>query len=173
MEPQLQAVMNALKIALQTERDGYRFYQEAATKTEDPSGKEMFERLARDEFIHERMVNERIVALKEKGQWNKVSKDEWRRSKMPVVKSPIFSREEIENNVSRYTYEISALRLAYLIEKDAATFYTQAAENIDFPEAEEMFRELAKWEKSHQDILQKEYEFLSDQFKTNMGFAPF
>ena len=72
-----------------------------------------------------------------------------------------------------YPSALSALRMAYLIEKDAADFYARAAERVDDPNAKRMFRDLAEWEKGHLRLLEGEYNYLLDQFHNTMGFAPF
>jgi rubrerythrin len=63
--------------------------------------------------------------------------------------------------------------MATLIEKDAVAFYTRAAEATPDPQGRAMFWELADMERLHQDILENEYNALFDQFKLQMGFAPF
>jgi rubrerythrin len=87
--------------------------------------------------------------------------------------APIFSRERVEQNVVAYTSDLSALRVAYLIEKDAVDFYTNAAEQTGDPNGQRMFLDLAGMERRHLDLLEGEYNFLRGEFQTAMGFAPF
>ena len=87
--------------------------------------------------------------------------------------APIFSRERVEQNVVAYTSDLSALRMAFLIEKDAVDFYTRAAEQTDDPNGRRMFLDLVKMEQGHLDLLEGEYNFLRGQFQTAMGFSPF
>ena len=68
---------------------------------------------------------------------------------------------------------MSALRLAYLIEKDAIDFYTRAAGQTDDANGRSMFQDLAEMERGHLNLLEGEYRFLLEQFQTTMGFAPF
>ena len=46
------AHVEALQIALDTEKKGYRFYKIAAKSTSDPEGRQVFEHLAKDEIEH-------------------------------------------------------------------------------------------------------------------------
>jgi len=163
----------ALKVAIQTERDGYQFYQEAASRTRDPGGKELFTTLANDEIVHERILKERLETLESEGGWEAVAEQQLPPSSLPAEGIPIFSRERVQQNVGEYTYELSALRMAYLIEKDAVAFYTRAAEETDDPAGKAMFEQLVGMERTHQRVLEEEYRFLAGQFKTEMGFAPF
>jgi rubrerythrin len=83
------------------------------------------------------------------------------------------SRERVEQNVVAYTSDLSALRVAYLIEKDAVDFYRRAARETDDPNGKRIFLDLVKMEEGHLALLQGEYDFLRGQFQTAMGFAPF
>lgn len=161
----------ALRLAIQTERDGRAFYQEAAERTHDPQGRELFRRLAEDETAHERILQERLQALQAGSGWGET--ESLPASALPPEGIPVFSRERVRQDVGQYTYELSALRLAYLIEQDAVDFYTRAAEAMDDPAGKAMFRQLADMERMHRRILEDEYRFLADQFKVRMGFAPF
>jgi rubrerythrin len=63
--------------------------------------------------------------------------------------------------------------MAYLIEKNAVAFYTKAARETEDTVGSAMYQDLAKWEGTHQRVLEREYQFLANRFKLDMGFAPF
>lgn len=163
------ATLAALEMAIQTEIDGYSFYQKFAKQTEDPDARAMFERLAQDEVKHLELLRGTKAGLEERGEWA----DYEGLSTEPFEGAPIFSRERVAQNVMAYTSDLSALRMAYLIEKDAVDFYTRAAEGTDDPNGQLMFQDLIKMEKAHLDLLEGEYDFLRGQFQSAMGFAPF
>jgi rubrerythrin len=158
-----------LQVGIQTEIDGYHFYTQFAARTQDPKAKEMFERLAHDEVMHLELLRNNKARLEDSGQWVEHVTME---AGSPEG-APIFSRERVAANVVDYTSDLSALRLAYLIEKDAADFYERAADQTDDPNGQRMFRDLAHWERGHLKILESEYRFLLEQFHSTMGFAPF
>jgi rubrerythrin len=165
----MDAVLTALQMAIQTEIDGVNFYQKFASQTHDPDARAMFERLAHDEVIHLELLQNTRAMLEESGEWA-----EYRGVELPKIEAaPIFSRERVEQNVVEYTSDLSALRVAYLIEKDAMDFYTHAAEQTEDANGKRMFADLAKMEQGHLNLLQGEYDFLRGQFQTAMGFAPF
>jgi rubrerythrin len=165
----LQAALAALEVGIQTEIDGHQFYTQFAARTKDPQAKGMFERLARDEVMHLDLLRNNKAMLEDSGQWaGHVAMEAG-----GLEGAPIFSRERVAANVVGYTSDLSALRLAYLIEKDAVDFYRRAAEQIDDPNGQRMFRDLARWEQGHLDMLESEYRFLREQFHSAMGFAPF
>jgi rubrerythrin len=166
---ELDATLVAFQMAIQTEIDGHNFYQRFAQWTEDPKAKEMFQRLANDEIMHLELLRNTKAMLEESGEWAA-----YRGMKLdPIEGAPIFSRDRVEKNLVAYASELSALRVAYLIEKDAVDFYTQAADKTDDPAGKRMFRDLAEMERGHLHLLESEYEFLKGQFQMTMGFAPF
>jgi rubrerythrin len=160
-------------MAMGVEQNGYRFYRRAAEETNDPQGKALFNRLAEDEVAHERIIRTRLEALEREGAWTAVADDEWP-DEIPFADGkPIFSRERLEAEVHDYMSELTALRMAYLIENSAVAFYTKAARETGDAVGRAMYEDLASWERSHQRVLEQEYQFLANQFKLDMGFAPF
>jgi rubrerythrin len=163
------AALAALQMAIQTEIDGYGFYVKFAEQTEDPDARVMFERLAQDETMHLELLRGVKAELEENGEWI-----EYKGLPSPPVEgAPIFSRERVEQNIVAYTSDLSALRVAYLIEKDAVDFYRRAALETDDPNGKRMYLDLVSMEESHLALLQGEYDVLRSQFQTAMGFAPF
>ena len=166
---ELDASLAALQMAIQTEIDGYTFYQSFAERTKDPNARVVFERLAQDEVMHLELLQNTKAMLEENGQWTEFSGFEFGSTEG----APIFSRERVKQNVVAYTSDLSALRMAFLIEKDAVDFYSRAAEQTDDPNGRRMFLDLAKMEREHLDLLEGEYNFMRGQFQTAMGFSPF
>jgi rubrerythrin len=166
---EMDPMLAALQMAIQTEIDGHNFYQEFAQRTVDPRARAMFERLAQDEIMHLELLRNTKAMLEESGVWA-----EYRGVALESKQgAPIFSRDRVQQNIVAYTSDLSALRVAYLIEKDAVDFYTQAASSTDDLNGQRMFRDLAKMEKGHLALLEGEYNFLREQFHSAMGFAPF
>lgn len=165
----LDATLAALQMAIQTEIDGYSFYQKFARQTTDPGAQAMFERLAEDEVMHLELLRNTKAILEESGQWAEYQGV----TLEPIKGAPIFSRQRVEQNVVAYTSDLSALRMAYLIEKDAVDFYKRAAQETTDPDGKRMFLDLVEMEQGHLDLLEGEYSFLRGQFQTAMGFAPF
>lgn len=165
----LDATLAAIQMAIQTEIDGYNFYHRFAEQTQDPNARSMFQRLAREEVIHLELLRNNKAMLEDSGDWVKYQ------GVLPdaVEGAPIFSRERVEQNIVAYASDLSALRVAYLIEKDAVDFYTRAARQTDDPNGKRVFLELARMEQGHLELLQGEYDFLRGQLQMAMGFAPF
>jgi len=166
--PEADAALAALQMAIQTEIDGYNFYQRFA-ESADSRTREMFERLARDEMMHLELLQSTKAVLEERGEWA-----EYKGLSLEAFEgAPIFSRERVEQNIVDRTSEMSALRMAYLIERDAVVFYKQASKRTKDPNGQRMFLDLAEMEQRHLDLLEGEYQVLREQLQAAMGFAPF
>ncbi|RMG03233.1 MAG: rubrerythrin [Nitrospirae bacterium] len=59
----------AIKIALDMETEGYKYYQEAAEKAEDPKEKTLFEVLSKEEERHYQILNNTYSFLEDTGNW--------------------------------------------------------------------------------------------------------
>ena len=172
-DAELESALLALDVAIQTEKDGREFYKRAAENTTDGGGKVLFTSLADDELEHLGLLESQRQALAKEGHWQPGSDAEWRERPARVEGAPVFSRAALAENVNAYTSDLSALRMAFLIEKDAVAFYTKAAANTEDPGTKEMYQRLVEMEKEHQRILEEEYEALANEFWSTMGFEPF
>lgn len=169
----LQSALLALDVAIQTEKDGREFYKRAAENTADPGGKVLFTSLADDELEHLGLLESQRQALAKEGHWQPGSDAERRERPARVEGAPVFSRAALAENVNAYTSDLSALRMAFLIEKDAVAFYTKAAAKTEDPNGKEIYERLVEMEREHRRILEEEYNALGREFWGTMGFEPF
>lgn len=169
MKTNLRAALFALDMAMQTERDGRAFYLNAAASTQNEQGRALFTRIADEELKHLTMLESRRKTLAEKGEWLPFGE----RSHKSAPATPIFAKPLSEGELNAHTSDLSALRVAYLLEKDAVDFYTRAAAQTEDAKGKRMYEYLVKMEQAHQDALETEYRLLSEQFKSMMGFSPF
>jgi rubrerythrin len=169
----LKSALVALDVAIQTEKDGREFYQRAARKTRDEGGRVLFASLADDELEHLDILETQRESLSEQGRW--LSPAETEEQMRPSISegAPIFSRKALGDKVNEYTSDLSALRMALLLEKDAVAFYTSAAQQTEDIGGRAMYQRLVEMEKEHQRILDEEYGALAKEFWSTMGFEPF
>jgi rubrerythrin len=59
----------AIRIAMEMEQEGYRYYKEAAEKTTDPTEKKLFEVLMKEEERHYQLLNNTYSFLEDTGNW--------------------------------------------------------------------------------------------------------
>ena len=65
-----QSDMDVLIKASEDAEKARRYYEEMSEKTDDPMGKEMFKKLAEEEKIHARVLNDQLYSLTNKGIWS-------------------------------------------------------------------------------------------------------
>ena len=62
--------MDALKIAIKEEKKAMAYYRSMAELTKDPRGKDMYKRLANEETLHEKILNDQFYSLANTGIWS-------------------------------------------------------------------------------------------------------
>jgi rubrerythrin len=62
--------MDALKIAVQEEKKAEAFYRSMAELTSDARGRDMYKRLANEEALHEKVLNDQYYSLHNTGIWS-------------------------------------------------------------------------------------------------------
>jgi len=62
--------MDALKIAIREEKKAQAYYRSMAELTKDPRGKDMYKRLADEEALHEKILNDQYYSLHNTGVWS-------------------------------------------------------------------------------------------------------
>lgn len=154
-----EAAIVALQKALDLEQRGQAFYQEAATRTVNETGREMYRSLADDEVLHAKMVERQIEALAKGKGWQ-----------VPGVAiegavdldSPLFPEGEVElaEAVQPDASDRDALLFALKIENDSFDLYQRQAKAATDPNARQMYEYLAAAERNHFDLLMTNYESL-------------
>lgn len=153
----IENVKDAIKTAIQMEKDGYSFYQKASAQTSSDMGRTVFKSLAADELLHlevfEKLFNE------------KVGKDEWYdlvNTSKKYVDIPIFPKDlEKVEGANPDTSEIDALRIAMDSEQRAIEYYTEIRENISDDEVNKIIDEIINQEKNHYNILEGEFHHIN------------
>ena len=62
--------MDALKIAIREEKKAQGYYRSMAELARDPRGKDMYRRLADEEALHEKVLNDQYYSLHNTGIWS-------------------------------------------------------------------------------------------------------
>ena len=149
--------IKALRSAIGVEDNGLMTFLQFARKTKDVTGKNMFIRLAIDEYEHRRILDEQLKKLLEGQGWEKVDVP---KSEIEKVAPTVREKQQRTKGESGLE-EIDALNTALDLEKKAADFFREKAEQIDEPEAKELFIRLAEWEDSHFDLIQAELDAIN------------
>jgi rubrerythrin len=62
--------MDALKIAIREEKKAQAYYRSMAELAKDPRGKDMYKRLANEEALHEKVLNDQFYSVQNTGLWS-------------------------------------------------------------------------------------------------------
>jgi rubrerythrin len=152
--------------AIELEKDGYKFYNEAAKKTTDAKGKAIFEQLAKDEIEHEKVLAAEFESLQKTGQFFQHQQTQLAKIYKPWNRPKIFSADsEAKNRIKANTTDLEAIRIAIQNEKKAVDFFAQARESSQEPLAKKLYTRLTAEEESHVVLLEGEYDYLA-----NAGF---
>lgn len=136
--------MEEIKIALQLERDGYKYYKKAAELCKNSYGKKMFEKLARDEIQHLEKFKEiaqKIFGKIEEGEGKHLD---------------IFEKIDFSTKAGEY----ASLDHAIKFEERAYEYFKKAAENAKDTKIKKLFEEIAEEEKMHMELLEAERGYL-------------
>ena len=157
MASEVESALKALEEAKCLEQEGQAFYRQAAEKTKDETGKEIFLSLVKDEAMHQRLIQRQIDHLSAEGNWLKMPETE---GEVCDLSESIFpkGREGLEKAVKADTTETEALIMALEFESKGYDMYRRAAEAASDPAAREMYEFLATQERAHFDLLMTNYE---------------
>ncbi len=151
------AHVEALQVALDTEKKGYMFYKVAAKSSKDPKGQEVFEHLACDEIEHMGVIATIFESLTNNEPWmtyeEAVAKyGETPKEKIIFPDVPVEAQEDFD--------DLRALEEALDFEKKAVEFYTKQAKETDEEKAKAFYQSLIEIEESHVTIIQAELDSL-------------
>ena len=146
---------DALRIAVATERSGLEFYSRAASLANDPRGREVFQRLAEDEKHHLGTLEQRYAEL--------IATDPTLESRPTFLffkgaAQGIFAEgaEKLRSGVD----DLQALLIGIRCERDSHKFFKKYGDRFEDSEGKQIFLEFAEEERTHRDLLIKEYRDL-------------
>jgi len=153
----IENMKDAIKTAIQMEKDGYSFYQKAAAQTSSDMGRIVFKSLAADELLHlevfEKLFDEQIG----KEEWNELVSTSSKYADVPIFPKDL---QRIEG-ANPDTNEIDALRIAMDSEQRAIEWYSKIQEQISDEQVSEILNEIINQEKNHYSILEGEFHHIN------------
>jgi rubrerythrin len=153
--------IEALKIAVEMEKESLSRYLQFARKTKDMSGKNMFIRLATDELTHMDMLNRALENLMEQKGWIMLDID---RSEVEKV-VPQLRKQDVRIRTTEGLDELSALETALELEERGIKYYKEQGEKVESEEAKNLYKRLEEMEMSHYDLIMSELDYIK-----NTGF---
>ncbi len=141
--------IEAIKTAMEAEKNAYQTYSKAVKKTKNPKGRDMFQQLSEFEMNHYQKLKEVLKSLQEKGEWILYSGTSLKKKTIPLKMEKAKGQEQLT--------DMDALKMAIWEEKKARTYYRSMAELTKDPRGRNMYKRLADEEALHEKILNDQY----------------
>lgn len=145
--------IDPIAIAIQTEKDGIKFYEKAAKKTSHPFGKQMFLSFIEDEKRHLEILEQISKELNVP-----FDTDYSPRERIKTIFKQV--SDQVTEHIAPTTDETEAITIALDIENEGYKFYKKQAET--HTEHAAVFDRLAKEESEHIFVLQNLSDYLGD-----------
>jgi rubrerythrin len=157
------AAIKALETALEAEKTGLINYLDFAYQTKDETGKNMFLRLAMDEFEHMRLLEKQAHSIQKEECWLSVTIEPSEIEKL----IPKLQDKDLRIRGKQGIDQLGALRTAMDLEDQAIKFYRNQPQIGQDQNAKEMYGRLAEMEQAHYELLQAEIDAIE---KTGFWF---
>lgn len=139
----------ALKVAMNLERDGIDFYTKVASLTRDFKTRDVFLGLLEDEKEHYRRFKELHDSLKDTPLRVLDVDEEVSDYLRALVSTGIFDIEKVTKDSFKKLSDIDAILIGIQAEKESILFFTEAAKNSENPRGRKAFTTILKEEKKH------------------------
>jgi len=154
---EIENVKDAIKTAIQMEKDGYDFYNKAAAQTSSDMGRDFFKSLAADELLHLEVFQKLFDEQVGKNEWHDLVNTSTKYTDIPIFPKDL---QKIEG-ANPGTNEIDALRIAMDSEQRAIEWYTKIREKTSDDQVNEILDEIINQEKNHYNILEGEFHHIN------------
>jgi rubrerythrin len=158
MDNVVSVALKMVESAIKIEKEGVKFYSDAASKTKNLKGKEALLRLAKAEEDHLNSLEDERDSLIRTGHWIKS------RKLKPIMDInfdkiiPLPKKDATEFTVD--TDELTAVEVGIKTEKEVYEYYMKTAEKLVDEDGKAFFKRLAEAEKQHIRLLEAELDYL-------------
>jgi rubrerythrin len=147
-------IRKILEYALEREKEGKAFFENNAERLSNAAAVEAFKAIAAEEQRHIEFIQAQLVAVDAK-EPNKQPAPELDETGFFADRA---DQEMIEQTVNEaMVADLPVLRMAYLIERDFAEFYQQAASQAE-GDAKIILEFLGRWEAGHERLFKKMHD---------------
>ena len=162
MEKISNEILDVIKYATTMEINGRSFYEHVADITHNELGKKMFKKLAQDEIEHITTFGEIFTSVLNSDEWKKYTDQE--ENNKETVLEKLKARVKKEEHEERAS-DLEAIRIGMELERESIDQYEKWAQETSGDKVQEIFKKIIEEEKFHYDLLQAEYDNI-----TNTGF---
>ncbi len=163
MENKDRELLKVLRTADEAERTALITYLKFARQTNDAGGKNMFIRLAIDEYGHMLLLDNQTNNIVSQKGWQNIEID--KSVVEPLI--PKISEKDIKTMGKANATELSALETARALEQRAIEYYSANAKNTTLPEIQATFKRLTEMEQAHLTMIEAEIDSIK---KTGFWF---
>jgi len=153
--------IEAIKVAMQAEKNAYQSYSRAAKKTKNPKGRDMFQQLSEFEMNHYQKLKDLLKSLQEKGEWILYGGTSLKKKTIPLKAAKPKGQDQLT--------DMDALKIAIREEKKAQGYYRSMAELTKDPRGKDMYKRLANEEALHEKLLNDQYYSLHNTGSWSWG----
>ncbi|MBM4053905.1 MAG: DUF2202 domain-containing protein [Planctomycetes bacterium] len=152
----------ALKIAINMEKEGLAFYSTMRDNTKDAKAKEIFAKLAEEEQEHmdtfRRIYDSLSSSQEQTSGCEDYTAEEYLKH---LIDTGVFTRKDKAKKLALQTKsDIDALKIGIQAEKEAILYYQEALLHTKNKEGKKAFKQLIHEEKQHLGILAKQITLL-------------
>lgn len=159
-ENNLAELLEPLKVALQLETEGKRFFSEAAATVTGKAARQTFEFLASEEDKHIQRIEEFYRSLEQSGGLDMLDIGDSDADLRLVAFNDRLS--ELRNEIKPTLSDIEAYRTALKFENGAEDFYAQQVAKSDNPRIKKFYSWLIHEESMHAKVLNSCLQFAED-----------
>lgn len=141
-------MQEALRLAIQAEKDSMDFYRRAASVTKNERARKVFDLLANEEVAHLKAFFEHYKG----GTFGDLKSF---MESPPDVKNPTYAA--LQKAITENTHEQKALEIALKEEKACIDQYSLIAKDIVDPLVRKVFEQVVKETQNHYDLIEDEY----------------
>ena len=156
--------LEALQLAIETERQGYEFFKKARDMAKTEVTRDLFDTLMKDELLHQKVIEDYYLRLNESGSRQELKEVEEELKKSNDSFKTIFSKasENPESAVGNIQDDIPNVQMAIDFERNGQNMYRELAEKVTDPSAILFYEFLEKMESDHEDALDETMRYLQD-----------
>jgi rubrerythrin len=152
--------LDVLNIAIQMEQDGKEYYAEAARKSSDKLGRNLYTALSAEEDIHRQVFFKIYEFIRNKKGWpDKIFQSDGGRRLRTVFSKAL---EELKGERDTAKSEIETVLKARDMETRTYDFYRSQWQKATAPAEKEFYERLAAQEQEHNLVLADYQEYLSN-----------
>ena len=152
-------ILEIIKESLKLELDGKSFFEQVADMTHNELGKKMFTKLANDETQHLKVFSDIFTQMVGE-DWKKHVGDVKPRHEAPMIDA--LKKKVTDAGKEERASELEAISIGMDLERNAIDFFCNAAQRTKDEKARDIFNKIADEERLHYDLLQAQYDYLSN-----------